>query len=148
FPLVNRTAGALYGRIGGSVFLIGKSTTLLAPDAGPLEVALNVCDGCAVQGQFMLGVHTQLNSAFALATDPPITDNTIVETVTASVAPMGGFADSGLRVARGEKIFIDASGSLMVSGLLPGTYGANGAEGWLGGTPYVIPSSDAYRLHA
>jgi hypothetical protein len=74
FPLVNRTPGALYGRIGGSVFLIGKSTALLAPDEGPLEIVLNVCETCAVQGDFMLGVHTELSSAFALATDPPITD--------------------------------------------------------------------------
>lgn len=144
FPLVNRTAGAVYGRIGTSVFAIGKGTALLAPASGSLEVIINICLTCAIDGSFAVAVHRELSDGVELATLPALTDNTVVETVSATVSGHG-FQPTGLTVARGDKIYVDATGSVTTG---VGRFDANGAAGLLGGTPYLIPSADAGRLHA
>ena len=40
YPIVNRTPFALFGRLGGSVFLVGSGNVILAPEGGELELGV------------------------------------------------------------------------------------------------------------
>jgi hypothetical protein len=145
YPLVNRPVNALYGQIGGATFSIGKNTALLAPADGALELLTNTCSSCTVTGSFRVTLHSKLVPGVELATLPAITDDTVQSSSTVAVDASKGFAPTGIRVSRGQKVYIDASGAISVNGAQ--TLDANG-DAAIGGTSYVLVNRRVYRLHA
>ena len=146
YPLVNRTPLAMFGRIGKSEFLIGSGTVLLAPESGKLELVLNSCNGCDVQGTFDVQVHTRPRPEITLAEQPLLTDDSVRESRALDVAPASGWTSVGMTVERGEKITVDASGTVTVAGTPALDMSPNGDESSLGGVFHLIPAAASYRL--
>ncbi|WP_146209877.1 hypothetical protein [Vitiosangium sp. GDMCC 1.1324] len=144
FQLINRRVFALYGRIHGNVFPVNYETALIAPDTGPLELLVNGCEDCANSGNFTVDVYSQPVEGVALAETPSVTDNTVTRSSTVQVTATTGWALSGIQVRKGQKLFVQATGTVEANGE---TLTADGAEGWLAGEPYLVVNATPHRLY-
>jgi hypothetical protein len=189
----SRPVLGLMGRIGTSTFPIGAAQTMLAPEAGELELVVNGIDrtkvpaceaadspgtveacgqtaGCSVEalreactaalrpnptaGGFDVTIHKGLRPGITLASEPRIDDNTVLSTSDHVVRAGAGWTKTGVVAKRGQKMFIDATGTLRAASAPrdtpspPASVDANGARGWLAGARAVLPGRRPGRLFA
>lgn len=158
FTLLNRPAFGLFGALGDSRFAIGEQLSMIAPRSGCLSTLVNGCqsttitglDGgvtpgfdCTTTGAFTVDTFSQLNDGVTIATMPSVSDNTVSTTQTFTVDAAQGWQSTGLMLARGQKVFVSASGQFTSNGQ---TWGPDGDGSCIGGTAFPLDVRQCYRL--
>jgi hypothetical protein len=144
YCLINRSVFGLYGQINENTFLIGQRTAMLAPSGGPLTLAINGCgDGCGTSGTFTATIHSNLVDGVTIATEPLLSDDSVLASNSVTVSPGAGWAPSGVDLSRGQKVFVTATGTIRAGGQ---SYDANGDAGF-GGIDTFLVNRHLYRLY-
>jgi hypothetical protein len=155
YAFVNRPVFALFGCVGQNVIRFGSDAVFTAPDSGNIKLGINGCapgagTACTLSGEFDVNVYTL--PRVEVATIPTILDNTRGPTQTVSIDANAGWTGTGITLKRGQKTFIDASGTIVVGAssgsTSPQTFDPDGDDGSWAGTSYQLVNRAPDRLYA
>jgi hypothetical protein len=147
FVFVNRPEYALVACFAdGATVLVGSDDVFTAPSSGEIGLGINgtsleiMKEG--VGGQFDVTIYTLPD--VVIGTVPSILDNTRGPAQAVTVDAAAGWVSTGITLKRGQKTFLDASGTTVVGGQL---FAPDGDTSSLAGTDFELINRSPYRLY-